>query len=59
MRGCKGNKQMRFSKIPGRICRPAGRTKAYMLKFGMKKQTPANTEFSAQEAANMPKNSRF
>mgnify|MGYP002301633874 CR=1 FL=1 len=30
-----------------------------LLKFGMKKQTPANTEFSAQEAANMPKNSRF
>ena len=30
-----------------------------LLKFGMKKQTPANTEFSAQEAENMPKNSRF
>lgn len=30
-----------------------------LLKFRLKKQTPANTEFSAQEAANMPKNSRF
>lgn len=28
-----------------------------LLKFGMKRQTPANTEFSAQEAAQMPKNS--
>ena len=28
-----------------------------LLKFGMRRQTPDNTEFSAQEAAQMPKNS--
>ena len=28
-----------------------------LLKFGMRRQTPANTEFSEQEAAQMPKTS--
>lgn len=30
-----------------------------LLKLGMQRETPANTEFSAQEAAQMPKTSRF
>ncbi len=30
-----------------------------LLKFGMKRQTPANTEFSAREAEQMPKASRY
>ena len=30
-----------------------------LLKLGMQRETPANTEFSAQEAAQMPKPSRF
>ena len=30
-----------------------------LLKFGMKRQTPANTEFSAREAEQMPKAGRY